>query len=416
VARHANIVTITVERSGGEREVRIVGRHEHELTLKVPDEKWEGARGAVHGHLDAFKNEVLTLSGRLEVPPSSAHKALRVLFNRGCELASELVGGTPISDVQELFENAWPWWRTSDDVPRVAVEGDVFGFPFELLPVFDFNRAPDITDAEGIKRFARRFLGFTAAIRRAPKVSDPGHAGWERREDAPIRVSFLRHAGLAGADQEEGWFKTRGDRLDLDGPWPYADMDGAAVLDGAMKTLVDPLVRLDGMPSDHEADVHHFACHCDTDANEDRAWALTIAGPEKDSERRLQLGDLRSHWIQHTAAIQRSAVARRRPLVFINACGASRIDPMKAGSFPDWFLVRGHAGYIGSETAIPDRFAATYSAEFYSRVLKGAPVGDALVQAKRKLLAEYLNPLGVLYVMYADPDLVLCPTALGTAA
>lgn len=53
-----------------------------------------------------------------------------------------------------------------------------------------------------------------------------------------------------------------------------------------------------------------------------------------------------------------------RPLVFLNACGASAVDPATSGSFPKFFLAHRFLGVIGTETAIPDKVAATFSESF----------------------------------------------------
>ncbi len=70
-----------------------------------------------------------------------------------------------------------------------------------------------------------------------------------------------------------------------------------------------------------------------------------------------------------------------------------------------WFLDNQHRGVIGTETVIPDTFAAVFAANFYKAFLTGEPIGQALISAKRQMVDKYGNPLGMVYTMYADPDL-----------
>jgi hypothetical protein len=60
---------------------------------------------------------------------------------------------------------------------------------------------------------------------------------------------------------------------------------------------------------------------------------------------------------------------------------------------------------IGTETLIPDKFAAAFAAQFYTEFLAGESMGQALIRAKHQMVCQYSNPLGMVYTMYADPDL-----------
>ena len=54
---------------------------------------------------------------------------------------------------------------------------------------------------------------------------------------------------------------------------------------------------------------------------------------------------------------------------------------------------------------MPDLVAAVYARSFYGALLSGRTVGAALVTARQELLHEFGNPLGLLYVLYGDPDI-----------
>ena len=82
------------------------------------------------------------------------------------------------------------------------------------------------------------------------------------------------------------------------------------------------------------------------------------------------------------------------------------MDPLAATSFPKFFLRdSGSRGYIGTETNIPDRFAAKFSRCFYQGLLTGRKLGEAIYEAKLTMLRTHCNPLGILYTVYADPNI-----------
>ena len=104
------------------------------------------------------------------------------------------------------------------------------------------------------------------------------------------------------------------------------------------------------------------------------------------------------------------------PLVFFNACGSTRLTPKGMASFPEYFLVRNqNCGFIGSETGVPDLFASAFCQQFYTHLIKGLGVGEAILEARRKMLIHYKNPLGILYTSYVDPCLRVAEPADSTS-
>src|SRR5262249_34664392 len=108
-----------------------------------------------------------------------------------------------------------------------------------------------------------------------------------------------------------------------------------------------------------------------------------------------------------TLARRGSGLDSVRPLVFLNACGSGSTNPSGVASFPALFLANNHRGFIGTEVAIPDDPAAAFSGYFYTRLLDGEPVGQALYGAEWDLLDNDESLLGMVYVSYADPELAL---------
>ena len=92
--------------------------------------------------------------------------------------------------------------------------------------------------------------------------------------------------------------------------------------------------------------------------------------------------------------------------MFLNACGSARMQADGAFSFPQLFLKNKNRGFIGTEIEMPDDVASAFSVAFYERLLQwGMPLGRAMLEARRQLLYEHGNPLGIAYTSYADPEL-----------
>jgi CHAT domain-containing protein len=173
--------------------------------------------------------------------------------------------------------------------------------------------------------------------------------------------------------------------------------------------LYDPHRRFLDADAGRELQIQHFACHGSAEHADPARYELTLAGGAKERWP-IPLAELDNDFDQRT-----DGVPRVRPLVFLNACGSAHIDPVRMYSWPHWFLQNGHRGVIGTETLVPDVVAARFSEWFYEQLLALQPLGAAMVVARRRLLHEFMNPLGLLYVLYADPDLTVRYEALSPA-
>jgi hypothetical protein len=95
--------------------------------------------------------------------------------------------------------------------------------------------------------------------------------------------------------------------------------------------------------------------------------------------------------------------------VFINACGSAQMPDEFSTTFPQLYWKRRKrqcTSLIGTEAKVPDRFAAQFAERFYTLVREGETAGYALLYAKRPMLeGAEMNPLGLLYNLYGDPDL-----------
>jgi CHAT domain-containing protein len=153
-----------------------------------------------------------------------------------------------------------------------------------------------------------------------------------------------------------------------------------------------------------EVQIHHLAGHSDTRAREPADYELEIAGDDGESRPITFLRLYNEFMFADTDSTPVGAIAHLplKPLVFLNACGSAHKDPRRVYSWPEWFLQTGHCAVIGPETLVPDDAAAQYACFFYEALFSQRTAGEALVLARRELLHQYGNPLGLLYVLYGD--------------
>ncbi|HSM57533.1 MAG TPA: HEAT repeat domain-containing protein [Candidatus Sulfomarinibacteraceae bacterium] len=89
-----------------------------------------------------------------------------------------------------------------------------------------------------------------------------------------------------------------------------------------------------------------------------------------------------------------------RPLVFINGCHTTAVTPEKAMDLVEPLLRRAHsAGVIGTEVTIFEPLATRFAEACFRRFFAGAPIGQALRDARVDLLQEG-NPLGLVYIPF----------------
>ena len=97
----------------------------------------------------------------------------------------------------------------------------------------------------------------------------------------------------------------------------------------------------------------------------------------------------------------------RRPLVFLNACGAGQLNSIFYSSFGRTFLGLGASSVVGAQTDLPAVFAGEFARRFFAALLKGGPenkVGWVLFRLRRELASCHHNPLGLIYTLYRGAD------------
>jgi hypothetical protein len=278
--------------------------------------------------------------------------------------------------------------------PIIEVHSRSAMVPVELLPLFLVSRPPI-----DVHVLARVFLGFAAVVRR---VLPPPVLGDNVLKDDPhLPVQLFRHWDLAGSEQSELFSRFAG-RICVDGPWPTTEDPDT------VKAMMISALR-DGSPlrerphaENHEVQIHHFACHCDTSADlADEHWikvSTKAGGARSVTLEELRIGFNETFFDQG---------ARHRGVVYLNACGSSTMSPLRAGSFPEALLGYGHRAFIGTETAVPDDVAGTFTTHLYEQILLGDSLGKAILRARRNLLRHEHNPLGLMYVAYGNLDLTV---------
>jgi hypothetical protein len=334
--------------------------------------------------------------------------SLKILRDRGTYLAYQMFGNP-----KAFYEFAdacafvlTPELRRLANPPLVELNGLVENFPpIELLPFFDKDWPDQIETATDVQLAAQSFLGFSAVIRRVPHAEVSQDTLLRSR---PMPIAFVRNERLTGARNEAEALQGFGqDTVTVDDPIRRsAGLEAREVATLLSRRIYRPVSDANiGAPPDQ---VLHFACHCDSDASAPANWLLRVG-----DEIRVTMDDLiveLSYRERERSQASPASPRPSRPLVFMNACDTSTMNPVQVASFVHLFLANGNRGFIGTETRIPDRVAAFFSHVFYERVLAGDTVGQAIHKAKWDLLLKYKNPLGVLYTLYGNPDLSIHPT------
>lgn len=97
-----------------------------------------------------------------------------------------------------------------------------------------------------------------------------------------------------------------------------------------------------------------------------------------------------------------------QPLVFINGCHTTALEPKQMLDFVTTFVVTHRAaGVIGTEITVFEPLACAFAEECLRRFLvNGETIGDAVRATRLKLLKQG-NPLGLVYTIYANATLRL---------
>jgi hypothetical protein len=105
-----------------------------------------------------------------------------------------------------------------------------------------------------------------------------------------------------------------------------------------------------------------------------------------------------------------------RPLVFINGCRSTELEPGEAHDFVSAFVIEPRAsGVIGTEVAISEELAQPFAECFFEQMMairsdgRSEGIGEAVRRARLHLLGTG-NPLGLVYIPFIQADVRLIDT------
>jgi CHAT domain-containing protein len=156
-------------------------------------------------------------------------------------------------------------------------------------------------------------------------------------------------------------------------------------------------------------DVIHYAGHAYFDEDDADLSGLLLFDDDfyrTDNKRREQ----------HFLAQKIRRLLEGRPLVFLNACQSTRTanekEPQKVENYLQGpaeglaaaFIYGGALGCIGANWPIYDTAAAKFATTFYSNVIKGYMIGEAMRRARIEIKEKFPNNITwAAFVLYGDP-------------
>ena len=158
--------------------------------------------------------------------------------------------------------------------------------------------------------------------------------------------------------------------------------------------LLTATTRAETLRLMREPGIHllYFYCHGGV---QDRVPFLKVGGPDE----RGITGDL--------LFSERIRWSSPRPLIFINGCRTTALEPETAIELVSSLVRRAQAsGVIGTEITVFEPLARDFAEAYLERFLSGATVGEAVRGARLALLARG-NPLGLAYIPFALESLRL---------
>lgn len=159
------------------------------------------------------------------------------------------------------------------------------------------------------------------------------------------------------------------------------------------------LTRDDTMTQIKEIDsqVVYFYCHGGFDREEDVPY-LQVGDPA--ARQYITRDYLRSK-------LRDLPAAKPQPLVFLNGCHTTALEPEVALDLVSGFVENAHAaGVIGTEITINEALACIFAEECLRHFLDGVAIGEAVRRGRLQLLQQR-NPLGLVYIPYVVASLTL---------
>lgn len=137
--------------------------------------------------------------------------------------------------------------------------------------------------------------------------------------------------------------------------------------------------------------IFHFVCEASYDRTSPMSSFFTLSSGIK-----FQLGVLDSDKIFKFSA---------NPFIIFNACTSGQEDILHPHGFAFALLNKGAIGIIALETDIPGNIALEFTRHFYKQLGKNHRLGQIVIDFRKKLLSTGENPLGLAYLLFANPFL-----------
>lgn len=167
----------------------------------------------------------------------------------------------------------------------------------------------------------------------------------------------------------------------------------AAGVTGISDRDIDSLDDLLDMLDSGSAGLLHFACH--------NGYSVESGG----SFIRMAGG----HFVPALLNSIRTdaALARRNPLIFLNACRSAGIAPYytRMMGWAEQFMSAGAGAFVGTLWPVETNRAAMFAETFYGALLAGDPLGVAGLRARRTI-EDPADPSWLAYTIYGNPHAV----------
>ncbi len=140
-----------------------------------------------------------------------------------------------------------------------------------------------------------------------------------------------------------------------------------------------------------DAGLLHFACHNTFKADAGGSVIVMGGGP-------FVPGYLNT-------AVTRRALARRHPLVFINACRSAGVVPeyTQMMGWAEQFMAAGAGAFVGTLWAVRSDSAGSFASVFYDALTEPNTLGEAVHTARVTAGRDSTDPTWLAYTIYGDP-------------
>lgn len=161
-------------------------------------------------------------------------------------------------------------------------------------------------------------------------------------------------------------------------------------------TEKDVLDALRGEGGQHQ--LEYFYCHAGTAGDPQKDFDQSYLGLTKD-DTGLTLEDIKLATVDSRF--------QGNPLFILNACESAQMDGRFYDGFVPKFLNMGACAVVGTDCEVPSLFGAHFGMVLLEAFFRGSSIGEALLAVRKQFLAQYQNPLGLIYRIFGNTDVCL---------